>query len=204
MRKTHSCRWAVALALSSVLLLSELVIGELTARLVVDPKPAGLHVNADYVTFDGSVLGTIDLTVENASTNLLTIDATRSTFTTPDGEARQLSTVVGSDFTMALLPGESASGAISAHVAVQSGDQLKLSLVWTLGAVVGTATWTWEIADAAPTGPQPNAVPAASSEPTVSEGAGGVNVVGVIGLALGVLLVALLGWGLWSLVSLLW
>jgi hypothetical protein len=70
--------------------------------------------------------------------------------------------------------------------------------------VVDTATWTWEIADTAPTGPEPNAAPAASSEPTVSEGAGGDSVVGVIGLALGVLLVALLGWGLWSLVSLLW
>jgi hypothetical protein len=90
---------------------------------------------------------------------------------------------------------------------VQSGDRLKVFLAWTLGAVVGSGTWAWEIAEGAAPAPKPTDAPAptsaaASATPTtVSESTGSDYVIGLVGVAVGLVLLALLGWGLWSLVS---
>jgi hypothetical protein len=156
------------------------------------------------------------LFVGNDSTNVLTIDAARSSFIPPAGEPLPLSAIVGREFAITLLPGENTSDTIDVLVTLQSGDQLKIALVWTLGAVVGSGTWVWETADAAADVPaqqlavepgrtsQPTAAPAAASPPAAAENAGSDFLVGVVGLALGVALLGLLVWGLWSLGSLLW
>jgi hypothetical protein len=216
MKTPYPRRLAIAAGIFSVVLLSQVATAELVVRLVEDPKPTGLYVSADNFTFEGNVLTTMRLTVGNDSTNLLTIDATRSSFTTPVGEAVPLSVIVGRDFATTLLPGENTSDAIDVLATLQSGDQLKVALVWTLGALVGSATWVWETSDAAAETPaqqltvapggdsQPTATPAAASQPATAEDAGGDFLVGVVGLALGLALLGLLVWGLWSLGSLLW
>jgi hypothetical protein len=216
MKTPYPRRLAIAAGIFSVVLLSQVATAELVVRLVEDPKPAGLYVSVDNFTFEGNVLATMRLTVGNDSTNLLTIDAGRSSFITPAGEALPLSVIVGSDFATTLLPGEDTSDTIDVLATLQSGDQLKVALVWTLGALVGSATWVWETADAAAETPaqqltvapgrasQPTAAPAAASQPAAAEDAGGDFLVGVVGLALGLALLGLLVWGLWSLGSLLW
>jgi hypothetical protein len=86
---------------------------------------------------------------------------------------------------------------------------LDLFLAWTLGAVVGIGTWTWDIAEAAAPAPQPTVAPAptpaavSATQPTVSADTSSDYVIGLVGVALGLVLLALLGWGLWSLVSVL-
>jgi hypothetical protein len=138
----------------------------------------------------------------------LAIDVSRSALLLPDGTAYPLSAFVKSDFGATLLPGNSASGTIGVSAPVQSGDRLKLFLAWTLGAVVGSGTWTWEIAEAAAPAPQPTVAPApahaaaSATQPPVSADTSSDYVIGLVGVALGLVLLALLGWGLWSLGSL--
>jgi len=208
MKKPHPHRLVMAFALLSVLFSPQALVGEPTARLVESPEPSALYVNIDSVTVDGNTLSTIGLSVRNDSTNLLAIDVSRSALLLPDGTAYPLSAFVKSDLGATLLPGNSASGTIGVSAPVQSGDRLKLFLAWTLGAVVGSGTWTWEIAEAAAPAPQPTVAPAptpaaaSATQPPVSEGTSNSDyVIGLVGVALGLVLLALLGWGLWSLVS---
>lgn len=208
MKKPHPHRLVIAFALLSVLFSWQVLVGEPTARLVESPEPSALYVNMDSVTVDRDTLSTIGVSVRNDSTNLLAIDVSRSALLLPDGTAYPLSAFVKSDFGVALLPGNSASGTIAVSAPVQSGDRLKLFLAWTLGAVVGSGTWTWEIAEAAASAPQPAVAPAptpvaaSATQPPVSEGTSSSDyVIGLVGVALGLVLLALLGWGLWSLVS---
>jgi len=186
-------------------------MGQLTTRLVESPQASALHVNLDSVTADESALSTIGLSVRNDSTNLLTLDVARSALLLPDGNAYPLSAFAGGDFGTALLPGGFASGTIGVAAPLQTGSRLELFLAWTLGAVVESGTWMWEVVEAAPaSGPAaattaaPARAPAAAAatQPTAAEDTSSDYVIGVVGLALGVLLVVLLGWGLWSLLSL--
>jgi hypothetical protein len=207
MKKRHPRCLVIAFALLLVLFSSLALMGELTARLVESPEPSALYVNLDSVTVDGSALSTIGLSVRNDSTNLLAIDVSRSALLLPDGTAYPLSAFVKSDFGATLLPGNSASGTIGVAAPVRSGDRVKLFLAWTLGALVGSGTWAWEVAEAAASAPQPAVAPAptpaaaSATQPPVSESTSSDYVIGLVGVALGLVLLALLGWGLWSLVS---
>jgi hypothetical protein len=207
MKKLHPHRVMVALALLVVALSSQTLVGELTARLVESPESSGLRVSVDSVAVDGNGLSTIGLSVRNDSTNVLGLDITRSALLLADGTAYPLAAFAKSDLATALMPGNSASGTLGVSAPVQSGDRLKLLLAWTLGAVVGSGTWTWEIAEAAAPAPQPTAAPAptpaaaSATQPPVSADTSSDYIIGLVGVALGLVLLALLGWGLWSLVS---
>jgi len=208
MKKRHPRCLVIAFALLLVLFSSLALMGELTARLVESPEPSALYVNIDSVTVGGNTLSTIGLSVRNDSTNLLALDVARSALLLPDGTSYPLAAFAKSDFGATLLPGNLASGTIGVSVPVQSGDRLELFLAWTLGAVVGSGTWTWEIAEAAAPAPQPTVAPAptpaaaSATQPPVSADTSSDYVIGLVGVALGLVLLALLGWGLWSLGSL--
>ncbi len=199
---------ALGLAVSLALFFSHVVSGELVPRLVVDPKPAGLFVSLDSVASES---GTARLIVTNHSTVLLSVDGARSSFITPDGQVHQLSSRVSNDFTNPLLPGESASGTLGGLGALESGSRLEVRLVWTLGAVVGSATWAWKMEDAStPVAPQtPAPVPSSTSTPAqagtsqagATESANSDSLIGLVAIAAGLVILALLGWGLWSLLS---
>ncbi len=211
-------RWlhglAVPLALASILLAFPAAAGELTARLVADPNPVGLHVTADSVTFEGDSLVAIELTMGNYSANLLAIDAARSSFVGPDGDARQLSSVVDKGFTPNLLPGGATPCTIRAPVSVKKGDVLKVLLNYTLGAAFGSATWVWEVVEVAPSVQRtatadaglakPSTTPTPASLPASTGSASGDAFVGAIALVVSLAALALVGWGLWTLGSLLW
>ena len=206
MKNLHARPLALGLVVLLTLLLSQVVLAELAPRAVADPKPAGLVVSLDSVAPDA---GTAQLTVKNHSTVLLAVDGTRSSFITPDGQIHQLSSSLSKDFTAPLLPGESASGTLGNLGALQNGSQLKVRLVWTLGAVVGSATWVWQMEDAstadlvetpAPT-PAPVPTPAGTSQSSSTESANSDYVIGLIAVVAGLVVLALLGWGLWSLLS---
>jgi hypothetical protein len=207
MKKPHPHRLLIAFALLAVLFSSQALMGEFATRLVEVPQSSGLYANVDSMAFDGNVLSTIGLSVRNDSTNLLALDVARSALLLPDGKAYPLVAFAKSDFGATLLPGNSASGTIGVSAPVQSGDRLELFLAWTLGAVVGSGTWTWEIAEAAAPASGPTAAPAttpavvSATQTTTPEGTGSDYVIGLVGLALGLVLLALLGWGVWSLVS---
>ncbi len=207
MNKPHPHRLVIALALVAVLFSSQALVGEATARLVESPTPSALYVNMDSVTVDGDGLSTIGLSVRNDSTNLLALDVARSSLLFPGGNAYPLSAFAQSGFGATLLPGNSASGTIGVSVPLLAGDRVELFLAWTLGAVVGSGTWTWEIAEAAAPASGPTAAPAttpaaiSAAQTAPPEGTGNDYVTGLVGLALGLVLLALLGWGLWSLVS---
>jgi hypothetical protein len=209
MKKRHPRCLVIAFALLLVLFFSLALMGELPARLVESPESSALYVSLDSVTTDESAVSTISLSVRNDSTNVLALDITRSALLLADGTAYPLAAFAKSDLATALMPGNVASGTLGLSTSLQSGDQLKLFLAWTLGAVVGSGTWTWGIAEAAAAAPQPAAVRAptparaSATQPTVSESASSDYVIGLVGVALGLVLLALLGWGLWSLVSLL-
>jgi hypothetical protein len=212
-RKRSVCSLAISLALFSLLLLPHAAAGQLTARLVTDPKTVGLHVTIDSVTFSGDSLASIDLILANDSSNLLTLDAARSSFIGPDGDARQLVSVIDSGFAPTLLPGTATACTLRAPVAVQTGDVVKVFLAWTRGAVSESATWVLEIADAAPPVPPTTAVHATPAQPATPSSApapapapqdtSGDSLLGGVALLLGLALVVLLGWGLWTLGSLL-
>jgi hypothetical protein len=208
MKKRHPRCLVIAFALLLVLFSSLALMAELTARLVESPESSALYVNLDSVTVDGNALSTISLSVRNDSTNLLAIDVSRSALLLPDGTAYPLSAFLKSDFGATLMPGNSASGTIGVSAPVQSGNRLDLFLAWTLGAVVGTGTWTWEIAEAAAPAPEPPVAPAptpaaaSATQPTVPADTSSDYVIGLVGVALGLVLLVLLGWGLWSLGSL--
>jgi hypothetical protein len=208
MKKPHPHRLVIALALLAFALSSHALMGQLTARLVESPQSTALVVSLDSVTVDQNALSTISLSVRNESTNLLTLDGLRSSIVIPDGSAYPLSAFTQSNLGAAILPGGSASGTFGVLAPLQAGDRLKLPLSWTLGAVVGSGTWTWEIAEAvapaselataAGTTPAPAA---ATPVQTIAEGTGSDYTIGLVGLGVGLVLLALLGWGLWSLVS---
>jgi hypothetical protein len=213
MKKPHPRRLVIALALLAVVFSSQALMAELTTRLVESPAPSAPQVNVDGTVFDGYVLSTVGLSVRNNSTNLLALDVARSALLLSDGKSYPLAAFAKSDFGATLLPGNLASGTIGVSVPVQTGDRLELFLAWTLGATVGSGTWMWEVVEAAPaSGPAaattaaparaPAATAAAATQPTAAEGTSSDYVIGVVGLALGVLLLVLLGWGLWSLLSL--
>ncbi len=211
----------LSILLSCALVVSVPAVGQLSARLVEGPQPVGVSVRIDEFAFEGNALTSLRLTVANESANLLTIDTARSSFVSPDGEVRPLMAFLGSDFRAILLPGESTSGVLDALGVVQVGDEFRLGIVWTLGALVEAGAWTWRIVDASV--PQVAALPDSAAGAETPSGAdatagsdapdagvsadvdgNGDYVLGLAGLALGLVLVALLGWGLWSLGSLLW
>lgn len=185
---------------------------EWTARLIADPKPVGPDIAVSGFVFEGASLATAGLAVRNASTNLLTIDGARSTVIVGAGDARLLGTLLGSGFVTTLLPGAQTSDTIDILAPVELGDQLKLHLVWTLGAIVNSATWVWEIVDpsalAAPVTPQPAppgatkpaqpGSPAPDATPTPTD-AGSDVLLGLLGLLAGLALVGLIALGIWAL-----
>ncbi len=189
---------------------------EWTARLTADPKPVGPDIAVSGFVFEGASLATTDLVVRNASTNLLTMDLARSTVLVGAGDARPLGTLLGSGFVAALLPGAQTSDTLDILAPVELGDQLTLHLVWTLGAIVNSATWVWEIVDpsapAAPVTPQPTppgATKPAQPVPTqpapaepgspATDDAGSDVFLGLLGLLAGLALVGLIAWGIWAL-----
>jgi hypothetical protein len=186
--------------------LSQLAWAELAPRLITDPKPAGLLVSLDTPQSES---GSLQLTVKNHSTVLLIVDGTRSSFTTPDGQLHQLSAGISGDFTAPLLPGGAVSGVLSGLGALQAGNQLKVRLVWTLGAVVGSATWVWEMEGAPATTPEtpsqaaspPTQGNAEVSQPATTGSAGSDYLIGLTAIVAGLVLLVVLGWGLWSLLS---
>jgi hypothetical protein len=215
MKKPHPHHLVVVLSLLTTVLFSQALVGQLTARLVESPQLPAPVVSLDSVTVDENALSTIVLSVRNESTNLLTLDGTRSSFVIPDGTAYPLSAFTQSNLGTAILPGGFASGTIGVLFPLQVGHRLKVSLAWTLGALVGSGTWTWEIATAAAPSSEPAAAvstasptpstpaPAAtSSAPTTAhEGGGSDYIIGLAAVALGLVLLALIAWGLWSLGS---
>jgi hypothetical protein len=189
---------------------------EWTARLTADPKPVGPDIAVSGFVFEGASLATADLVVRNTSTNLLTIDVARSTVIVGAGDARPLGTLLGSGFVAALLPGAQTSDTLDILAPVELGDQLTLHLVWTLGAIVNSATWVWEIVDpaapAAPVTPQPppsrpvpakpvptQPAPAAPDATPATDSAGSGVLLGLLGLLAGLALVGLIAWGIWAL-----
>lgn len=194
---------------------------EWAARLIADPRPVGPDVALSSFVFEGSSLATADLAVRNASTNLLTIDGARSTVIVGAGDARPLGALLGSGFVTALLPGAQTSDTLDILAPVELGAQLKLHLVWTLGAIVNSATWVWEIVDpsapAAPVTPQPAPAKPVPAEPVptqpapaepgspapdaapATDNAGSDVLLGLLGLLAGLALVGLIALGIWAL-----
>jgi hypothetical protein len=208
----YSCCAVLGLVILAALFLPQSATAELTARLMTDPKPVGPDVRVDGFLFEGGSLATARLALKNASTNLLTIDGARSTLAAAGGEARPLGTLLGTEFVTSLLPGAQTSDTLDILAPVQAGDRLTLHLVWTLGAIVSSATWVWEIADtsasAAPVAPQATpAEPARSSQPaapttapvTAADNGGSDTLLGLIGLMAGLALIGLVAWGIWAL-----
>ena len=209
MKSLHARPLALGVVALLLVLFSQVALAELTPRAVVDPKPAGLVVSLGSVAPDA---GTAELTVQNHSTVLLTVDGTRSSFITPDGQIHQLSSGISSDFTTPLLPEGSASGTLGNLGALQSGSRLEVRLVWTLGAVVGSATWVWQMEDASaapqtssatstPTTLAPATAQTGTSPSGPAAGADSDYVIGLVAVVAGLVVLALLGWGLWSLLS---
>jgi hypothetical protein len=166
----------------------------------------------DGFLFEGASLATARLAVRNLSNNLLTIDGARSFLIAGAGEVRSLATLVGGDFSMALLPGKGTADTMDVLAPLAAGDQLKLHLVWTLGAIVSSATWVWDILDssaieAAPAARTPPTAPAAAapaahlsaSTAAASHDAGDDFIIGLIGVALVLAVLGLVVWGFWSL-----
>jgi hypothetical protein len=211
MKKPHPHRFAIAFGLLAILFSSQALMGELTTRLVESPELPALYVTVDSVTVDEDAVSTIGLSVRNDSTNLAAIDGARSSLLIPDGRGYPLSAFSGGGFGGTLMPGNSASGMLRVSVRMQVGDQLELFLAWTLGAAAGSGAWTWKVTEAAApdaeltAAPTPAPEPAATSEiqPPAPESTASDYIVGLAGLATGLVLLILLGWGLWSLVSLL-
>jgi hypothetical protein len=207
MNSSHLRRLATATAVLSVVLFAAMVNAAPVVRLVGDPKLAGLHVAASDLIWEGNVLTSMRLAVANDSTNVLTIDPARSFIVSTDGEPQPLAALVRADFAKPLLPGEETSDEIDLLDAFQHGDRFKVSLVWTLGAIVDAAVWVWEVTDVAgeaspqKTPPTPGEISPATASSSAADGASGNVFLGVVAIVLGVALVGLLVWGLWSLLQ---
>lgn len=212
MKLRHVLGAAACLAGLVTLFLPQFAAAELVARLVTDPRPTGPAVTMSDFVFEGSSLATARFAVKNASTNLLSIDSARSSLTVSDGEARPLGALLGTEFVRSLLPGVQTSDTLDILTPVQVGDQMKLHLVWTLGAIVDSATWVWQIADpsappapvAPPAAPPTTVKPAppapAPTTPTTTEApVAADSLLGLIALVAGLAIVGLLAWGIWAL-----
>lgn len=204
------CRLSIAFAIFVVFVVAPMSYGERTARLIENPTRTGVSVTADTDLLDGSVVASVHLTVRNTSTNVLRIDLARSSFRSPDGSVYPLSAVVGGDFSVAMLPGESVTGTIAALDPAAVGDRWAVVLVWVLGANVDTATWVWEMADVviatssapATTVEDPAAEPAADSPTATATPVDTSRAdlwIGILALVVGLSLLALLAWGVWHL-----
>jgi len=197
---------AVAASLLAVVAMS--ASAEPVLRSVEDPMPAGLEVSASALVWEGNVLSSMHLVIGNDSTNVLTIDLARSSFVPPDGEPHPLTTYVSADFAATLLPGEGTSDEIDLLEAFEIGDQLKLYLVWTLGADVDSAVWVWGVAApvAEPAPQKTSAAPAKTAQaptanppqPAADGGAVSDFLIGLAVVAVGLVVLGVLVWILWA------
>ncbi|MEW5826501.1 MAG: hypothetical protein AB1778_06670 [Candidatus Bipolaricaulota bacterium] len=185
-------------------------------RLVEEPPQQGIVVLADSFEWEDSALASMRLGILNDTTNVLTIDLARSFLSAKGGEPVPLSLLAASDFSPTLLPSKEGSLTTRVLGSFGPGDRIELSLVWTLGADVDAATWAWEIVAAPDVTPTEvsseqltaEPLPPAEVQPTPEEtelgetDAGPSDVVlGFVGLAVGLALLALVVLALWGLAT---
>ncbi len=202
-----------AVCLGFAFLLSLGAAAEPVIRPVDVPTPTGVALTADAFAWEGGALTSFTLSIANESTNLVTLDTARSTFTAPGAEPRALASVGAAGFAATIFPGQTLSGTVDVLAPLASGDRFTLTLVWTRGADADSATWRWEVVDLTPAAqpatepvPQPQPQPAVVTVPTTVEAspetpaptAGSDFVLGLIGIAAVVALLALVAWALWS------
>jgi hypothetical protein len=140
--KRDSIYWAIAVVFACAGVAVQASTGDFVARPLLDPEPPGLVVKVE-LGFFGDILNSILLSVTNESTSLLTLDASRSSVTTPDGRI-SLDDLVGDTFATSLRSGASTSARIHMFVVVDDGDLVELVLVWSLKDRTSTARWSWE------------------------------------------------------------
>lgn len=202
-----------AVCLGMVLVFSLGVAAEFVVRPVEAPTPVGVALTAGAFAWEGSALKSFTLSIANESTNLVTLDVARSTFTAPGAEPRALASVGAAGFSTTIFPGQTLSGAIDVLAPLASGDRFTLTLVWTRGADADSATWRWEVVEPTPAvspaiepTPQPEPQPTVLPLPTTTDAApdapapteGSDFTLGLIAIASVVALLALVVWALWS------
>ncbi len=210
---THTHR-RLAVALAILVFASLAASADPILRPLEAPTPTGLKVTINDVVWEGTVLASLRLDVTNESTNVLLIDLARSSIAPAGAEVRPLAVFVGPEFVTTLMPTQVASGQIDLLQGFEIGAQLRLYLRWTLGAVVESASWIWEIAESTSVSSEPapaatvtSAPPLAPAEPAetaaqpATQPADDSQANFFIGLAALVVVAAALGllaWWLWG------